>query len=466
MGVEIPERLRRRRRHASSTRCWRSRRCRGSTRPSASLVDVQNTLVINALLRWGNDDDQAARYLPTLARGTVGAYALSEAGSGSDAFALTTRAARDGDGFVARRPQAVDHQRATRRTSSSSSRRVNPEAGYRGITAFIVERGTPGFTVGKKEDKLGIRASSTCELLFEDCRVPQAQRARRGRQGLQGRDRDAQRRAHRHRRADARARRRARSSTRSRYTKERKQFGKADRGVPGRAVPARARAATDVEAARLLGLQRRAPARRAASRSSTEAAMCKIFASEVAERVASLAVNLFGGNGFVKDYPVEKLYRDAKIGQIYEGTSNLHGCRRSRKAVGAAVVGAGFRLARAGSKAGAPAACEAAVRRRPLRCSATQSAAGERLERPRVLRELLEDVAFAKRLGADDLRGAGDGALRRLGGGQLRHRRLGERDIGDRSAACCTSSIAASSSVAASAGVPAVCSLPPAPVRP
>ena len=170
------------------------------------LVDVQNTLVINALLRWGNDDIRR-RYLPQLAATMVGAYALSEAGSGSDAFALTTRAREDGDHFVlnGRKLWITNGNEAGLFIVFAT---VNPDAGYRGITAFLVERGSPGFTVGKKEDKLGIRASSTCELMFEDCRVPSRTRPRRNRQGLQDRHRDAQRGADRHRRADDRPRER------------------------------------------------------------------------------------------------------------------------------------------------------------------------------------------------------------------------------------------------------------------
>ena len=283
------------------------------------LVDVQNTLVVNALLRFGNEDLKR-RYLTKLATATVGAYALSEAGSGSDAFALTTRA-READG---------DHYAITGRklwiTNGNEAdvflvfATVNPEAGYRGITAFIVERGFPGFTVGKKEDKLGIRASSTCELIFDECRVPKGnvlgevgkgyksaiETLNEGRIGIGAQMIGLAAGALDHA---------------IKYTKERKQFGKAI--AEFQAVQHQlARAAVEVEAARLT-VYNAARLRDAGRPFLTEAAICKIFSSEVAERVASLAVNLFGGNGFVKDYPVEKLYRDAKIGQIYEGTSNL-----------------------------------------------------------------------------------------------------------------------------------------------
>jgi alkylation response protein AidB-like acyl-CoA dehydrogenase len=282
------------------------------------LVDVQNTLVVNALMRWGNDDVKR-RYLTKLAANTVGAYALSEAGSGSDAFALTTRAREDGDAYVitGRKLWITNGNEADVFLVFAT---VNPEAGYRGITAFVVERGTAGFTVGKKEDKLGIRASSTCELIFEDCRVPKAnvlgevgkgykaaiETLNEGRIGIGAQMIGLAAGALDHT---------------IKYTKERKQFGKAI--AEFQAVQHQiARAAVDLEAARLT-VYNAARLRDAGKPFLTEAAICKIFSSEVAERVSSLAVNLFGGNGFVKEYPVEKLFRDAKIGQIYEGTSNL-----------------------------------------------------------------------------------------------------------------------------------------------
>jgi len=282
------------------------------------LVDVQNTLVINALVRWGNEDIRK-RYLPKMAADTIGAYALSEAGSGSDAFAMTTRAAeRDGEWALTGRKLWITN--ANEADVFIVFANVSPEAGYRGITAFLVERGFSGFTVGKKEDKLGIRASSTCELLFDDCRVPRAnvlgevgkgykvaiETLNEGRIGIGAQMIGLAQGALHHAIA---------------YTRERKQFGKAI--AEFQAVQHQiARAATELEAARLL-VYNAARLRDSRQPFLTEAAMCKIFSSEVAERVASLAVNLFGGYGFVKDYPVEKLYRDAKIGQIYEGTSNL-----------------------------------------------------------------------------------------------------------------------------------------------
>jgi alkylation response protein AidB-like acyl-CoA dehydrogenase len=282
------------------------------------LVDVQNTLVSNAFLRWATDELKA-KYLPALASKSVGAYALSEAGSGSDAFAMSTRAvARDG-GFV------LNGHKLWITSGNEADvfivfANVNPEAGYRGITAFVVERGAPGFTVGKKEDKLGIRASSTCELLFEDCVVPTTQvlgevgkgykvaieTLNEGRIGIGAQMIGTARGALRHAVA---------------YTKERKQFGKAISDF--QAVQFQlAQAATELEAARLL-VYNAARLRDARRPFLQEAAMCKLYSSQVAERVTSIAVQLYGGYGYVKDYPVEKLYRDAKIGQIYEGTSNM-----------------------------------------------------------------------------------------------------------------------------------------------
>jgi alkylation response protein AidB-like acyl-CoA dehydrogenase len=282
------------------------------------LVDVQNTLVNNAFARWGNDEIKK-RFLTRLAADTVGAYALSEAGSGSDAFALTARAKEDGDDYI------VDGRKLWITNGNEADifivfATVNPEAGYRGITAFIVERGKPGFTVGKTEDKLGIRASSTRELILEDCRVPKAnvlgeigkgykvaiETLNEGRIGIG---------------AQMVGLAKGALDATIKYTKERKQFGKAI-GEFQAVQHQIARAAVDVEAA-TLSVYNAARLRDVGRPFLTEAAICKILSSEVAERVASLAVNLFGGNGFVKEYPVEKFYRDAKIGQIYEGTSNL-----------------------------------------------------------------------------------------------------------------------------------------------
>lgn len=282
------------------------------------LVDVQNTLVINAVLRWGTEQIKH-KYLPKLASSVVGAYCLSEAGSGSDAFALTTRAVERGDGYAitGRKLWITNGNEADLFIVFAT---INPEAGYRGITAFLVDRDTPGFTVGKKEDKLGIRASSTCELLFEDCVVPKSavlgeigkgykvaiETLNEGRIGIGAQMVGLAQGALDHA---------------VKYVKERKQFGKAIADFQGVQFQI-ARMAIDVETSRLL-VYNAARLRDAGLPFLQEAAICKIVSSEAAERVASMAVNLYGGYGFVKDYPVEKLYRDAKIGQIYEGTSNM-----------------------------------------------------------------------------------------------------------------------------------------------
>jgi alkylation response protein AidB-like acyl-CoA dehydrogenase len=282
------------------------------------LVDVQNTLVVNALLKWGRPD-QTALYLPRLARDTVGAYALSEAGSGSDAFALTTRAVQDGGEFaLTGRKLWITNAREAGLFIVFAT--VDPGAGYRGVTAFLVDRDAPGLSVGKKEDKLGIRASSTCEVVLDGCRVPRTcvlgevgkgykvaiETLNEGRIGIGAQMVGLAQGALDHAIA---------------HVKERRQFGKAIAEFQGVQFQI-ARAATDIHAARLM-VYDAARRRDSGQPFLTEAAMCKLFASEAAERAASLAVNLFGGYGFVRDYPVEKLYRDAKIGQIYEGTSNL-----------------------------------------------------------------------------------------------------------------------------------------------
>jgi alkylation response protein AidB-like acyl-CoA dehydrogenase len=281
-------------------------------------VDVQNTLMINALQRWGNDE-QKARYFPQLATRSIGAYALSESGSGSDAFALATRAVDRGDhwSLTGRKLWITNAGEANLFIVFAT---VDPDAGYRGITAFLIEREFPGFAVGKKEDKLGIRASSTCELLLEDCRVPRGnvlgevgkgyrtaiETLNEGRIAIGAQMIGLAQGALDHT---------------IKYTSERRQFGKPIGDF--QAVQHQlARAATEIHAARLM-VYEAARLRDAGHPFLTQAAMCKIFASEAAERVTSLCVNLYGGYGYVKDYPVEKLYRDAKIGQIYEGTSNL-----------------------------------------------------------------------------------------------------------------------------------------------
>lgn len=287
--------------------------------PAASvIVDVQNTLVINALLRWGSED-QKRRYLPRLASDTVGAYALSEAASGSDAFALQTRAAADKDSYV------LNGQKLWITNASEAGvflifANLNPAAGYKGITCFLVERDTPGFRIGRKEDKLGIRASSTCELIFDGCRVPAAnvlgepgkgykiaiETLNEGRIAIGGQMLGLAAGAFGHAVG---------------YAKQRKQFGKAIGEFQGIQFQI-AEMATDIEAARLL-VYNAARMRDAGLPFVTEAAMAKYFASQIAETVASRAIEIFGGVGFTRDYPVEKLYRDAKIGRIYEGTSNM-----------------------------------------------------------------------------------------------------------------------------------------------
>jgi butyryl-CoA dehydrogenase/short/branched chain acyl-CoA dehydrogenase len=282
------------------------------------VVDVQNTLVNNALLRWGSDD-QKKRYLPRMAADTVGAYALSEAGSGSDAFALQTRAELKGSDYVlnGRKLWITNGKEAGLFILFAT---IDPSAGYKGITAFIIEKNFPGFTVGKKEDKLGIRASSTCELILEDCRVPKVnvlgevgkgykiaiETLNEGRIGIGAQMLGVARGAWEYA---------------SKYSQERKQFGKPISEFQGIQFQI-AQMATDIEAARLL-VYNAARLKDARMNFVKEAAMAKLFCSQVAERVASLAIEIYGGYGFTKDYPVEKYWRDSKIGKIYEGTSNM-----------------------------------------------------------------------------------------------------------------------------------------------
>lgn len=287
--------------------------------PSAAvIVDVQNTLVCNAILRWGNDA-QRSRYLNRLARTDVGAYALSEAGSGSDAFAMTTRAEDRGDHFVlnGRKLWITNGGEAGIFLLFAT---VNPEAGYRGVTAFLIDRDTSGFRVGRKEDKLGIRASSTCELLLENCSVPKdcvvgevgkgykiaIETLNEGRIGIA---------------AQMTGLAKGSLGHCIRYAKERKQFGKSIAEFQGIQFQL-AQMAIDVEAARSLTYHA-AHLKDAGEPFAKEAAMAKQFASQVAERVSSMAIDIFGGTGFTRDYPVEKLWRDSKIGKIYEGTSNM-----------------------------------------------------------------------------------------------------------------------------------------------
>jgi alkylation response protein AidB-like acyl-CoA dehydrogenase len=284
----------------------------------AVMVDVHNTLVVNALRRWASEDQQR-QWLPKLAANTVGAYALSEAGSGSDAFALQTRAEETATGYrLNGRKLWISNAREAGLFIVFAT--VDPAAGYRGITAFVVEQGTPGLSVGRKEDKLGIRASSTCELILDNCEVPAAnvlsqagkgykiaiETLNEGRIGIGAQMLGLAEGAWGHA---------------ARYAQERKQFGKAI--AEFQAVQCTlAQMATEIEAARLL-VYNTARLKDAGKPYVKEAAMTKLFASQVAERVASQSVEIFGGNGFVRDYPAEKYYRDAKVGKIYEGTSNM-----------------------------------------------------------------------------------------------------------------------------------------------
>ena len=282
------------------------------------IVDVQNTLVNNALLRWANPE-QKKRYLPRMAADTAGAYALSEAGSGSDAFALQTRADLKGSDYVlnGRKLWITNAKEAGVFVLFAT---VDPAAGYKGITAFIIEKDFPGFTVGKKEDKLGIRASSTCELILEDCRVPKEnvlgevgkgykiaiETLNEGRIGIGAQMLGVARGAWEYA---------------ARYAQERKQFGKAIAEFQGIQFQI-AQMTSEIEAARLM-VYNAARMKDAGMPFVKEAAMTKLFCSQVAERVTSLAIEIYGGYGFTKDYPVEKYWRDAKIGKIYEGTSNM-----------------------------------------------------------------------------------------------------------------------------------------------
>src|SRR6266581_2920176 len=282
------------------------------------VIDVQNTLVSNALMRWGSEAQKKA-FLPRLAQNTVGAYALSEPGSGSDAFSLLTQAKEAGEHYVlnGRKLWITNAKEAGIFILFAT---VDREAGYKGITAFLVERDTPGFTVGRKEDKLGIRASSTCELILEDCRVPKAnvlgevgkgykiaiETLNEGRIGIGAQMIGVARGAWEYA---------------SKYAQERKQFGKTLADFQGIQFQI-AQMATEIEAARLMVFNA-ARMKDSGVPFVKEAAMTKLFCSQVAERVTSLAIEIYGGYGFTKDYPVEKYWRDSKIGKIYEGTSNM-----------------------------------------------------------------------------------------------------------------------------------------------
>ena len=298
--------------------------------PSAGvIVDVQNTICNNALLRWATPG-QKSKYLPRLAGNMVASYALSEAGSGSDAFAMATRAEDRGDHFLL-------NGRKLWITNASEAgffllfANANPEAGYKGVTAFLVEREFPGFQVGKKEDKLGLRASSTCELILDNCRVPcenvlgdvgkgykvAMETLNEGRIAIGAQMIGLARGALEHAIA---------------YARERKQFGKVISEFQGVQFDL-AKMAIQVEAARLL-VYNAARLRDAGRPFLAEAAMAKYYSSEIAEQVASKAIEIHGGVGVTKDYPVEKLYRDAKIGRIYEGTSNIQLMTIAKKLLG------------------------------------------------------------------------------------------------------------------------------------
>ncbi len=298
--------------------------------PSAGvIVDVQNTICNNALLRWASPE-QKQRFLPRLAADTVASYCLSEAASGSDAFAMATHAVDHGDHFLitGRKLWITNAAEAGFYLLFANA---NPEAGYKGITAFLIERNFPGFQVGKKEDKLGLRASSTCELILDSCRVPREnvigevgkgykiaiETLNEGRIAIGAQMIGLARGALDHAVA---------------YAKERKQFGKSIGEFQAVQFDL-ARMAVDVEAARLL-VYNGARLRDAGMPFLSEAAMAKYFSSQIAEEVASKAIEIHGGVGITKDYPVEKLYRDVKIGRIYEGTSNMQLATIGKKLLG------------------------------------------------------------------------------------------------------------------------------------
>ncbi len=284
----------------------------------AVVVDVQNTLVNNAITRWGTEA-QKEKYFPKLVKEWVGAYALSESGSGSDAFALKCKAEKREGGYL------LNGQKLWITNGKEANlfiifANINPDLGYKGITAFLVEKGFEGFTVGKKENKLGIRASSTCELILENCFVPEEnilgevgkgykvaiETLNEGRIGIGAQMLGLSEAALKHA---------------IKYTGERKQFGQTINNFQGVQFSL-ARMHMEIEAARLL-IYNAARLKDSGKSFVKEAACAKLFSSEVAERVTSEVINLYGGYGFTKEYPVEKLYRDAKIGQIYEGTSNM-----------------------------------------------------------------------------------------------------------------------------------------------
>jgi alkylation response protein AidB-like acyl-CoA dehydrogenase len=328
MGIEVPEEFGGQ--GGSFFQCALAIEEISAVDPSAGVVvDVQNTIVNNAIVRWGTAE-QKAKYLPKLTGGTVGSYALSEAGSGSDAFALATTATEKGDCFVLN-GRKLWISNAAEAGLFVLFANADPAAGYRGITGFIVERSFTGFSVGKKEDKLGLRASSTCELIMDQCCVPKAnvlgdvgkgykiaiETLNEGRIGIGAQLTGLAQGALDHA---------------VKYSKERKQFGKPIADFQAVQLDL-ARMAVEVEAARLL-VYNAARLKDAGQPFVKEAAMAKYYASEIAEKVASKAIEVHGGVGVTKDYPVEKLYRDAKIGRIYEGTSNIQLLTIAKKLLG------------------------------------------------------------------------------------------------------------------------------------
>ncbi len=317
MGIEVPEKFGGA--ESSFTSAILAIEALATVDPSVSVfVDVQNTLVNNAILRWG-DEGLKEKYLPRMCAEWVGSYALSESGSGSDAFALATRAVVAGDHWELTGSKLWITNGAEANLYIVFAT-IDPDAGYRGITAFLVERDFEGFSVGKKEDKLGIRASSTVELLFDGCKVPKEnvlgevgkgykvaiETLNEGRIGIG---------------AQMIGLAKGALNAAMEYVADRKQFGKSVGTFQGMQFQI-AQMATDLEAARLL-VYNAARLKDAGAPFLKEAAMAKLYTSQVAERVASGSVELFGGVGFTKEYPAEKFYRDAKIGSIYEGTSNM-----------------------------------------------------------------------------------------------------------------------------------------------
>ena len=317
MGIEIPEKYQ----GSGGTFFMSIVAIEQISRVDASVgvfMDVQNTLVNNAFLRWGSDEVKE-RFLPQLATEKVGAYCLSEAGSGSDAFALKCYAKKDGDFYILNGTK-LWITNANEADIFLVFANINPEQGYKGITCFIVERGMDGFSISKKENKLGIRASSTCELTFEDVKVPKEnilgevgkgykvaiETLNEGRIGIG---------------AQMIGIAQAAYDAAIGYTKERQQFGQSVSEFQGVQFQL-AEMATELEMARLL-VYNAARKKEAGQSFLKEAAMAKYYSSEVAEKVSSMAIDLFGGYGYVKEYPVEKYYRDSKIGKIYEGTSNM-----------------------------------------------------------------------------------------------------------------------------------------------